>query len=235
MKRIYAEGLQQRTWEKIDILIKWWRRQILKWRGWFSKSGKEEPMRLNNLCGVTLLVFLTIGCSVTYRAQIYSIPSDLQVNEFQGQGEAVSIKNEAREGVVPMGRTLPMQGEEYVVGDPDIDRYFTDLKQVTDVTVSLLAEELSKKGFSVRGDASKSITLKITGIYLAYTALYSTYPSYSCLIQMEYKTSHGYKKTVRSSHSSNHYAEACNNAIMSGVVDLLNDEKLIDFFKSKER
>jgi hypothetical protein len=172
---------------------------------------------------------------VTYRAQIYSIPSDLQVNEFQGQGEAVSIKNEAREGVVPIGRTLPMEGEEYVVGDPDINRYFTDLKQVTDVTASLLAEELSKKGFSVRGDASKSITLKITRIYLAYTALYSTYPSYLCLIEMEYKTSAGYNKTVRFSHSSNHYTEACNSAIMSGVVDLLNDEELIDFFKSKER
>jgi hypothetical protein len=192
-------------------------------------------MRLNNLCGVTLLVFLTIGCSVTYRAEIYSIPSYLQVNEFQGQGEAVSIKNEASEGVVPIGRTLPMEGEEYVVGDPDINRYFTDLKQVTDMTASLLAEELSKKGFSVRGDASKSITLKITGIYLAYTALYSTYPSYRCLIEMEYKTSDGYNKTVRSSHLSNHYAEACNSAIMSGVVDLLNDEELIDFFKSKER
>lgn len=67
-------------------------------------------MRLNNLCGVTLLVFLTIGCSVTYRAQIYSIPSDLQVNEFQGQGEAVSIKNEAREGVVPNRKNITYAG-----------------------------------------------------------------------------------------------------------------------------
>ncbi len=192
-------------------------------------------MRLNNLCGVTLLVFLTMGCSVTYRAEIYSIPSYLQVKEFQGQGEAVSIKNEAKEGVVPIRRTLPTEGQEYVVGEPDIVRYFTDLKQVTDVTASLLAEELSRKGFSVRGDASKSITLNVTGIYLAYTAVYSMYPSYRCFIEMEYTTSDGYKKAVRASHLSDYYAMACNSAIMSGVVDLLNDERLIDFLESKER
>ncbi len=192
-------------------------------------------MRLNNLCGVTLLVFLTIGCSVTYRAEKYAIPSYLQVNEFQGQGETVSIKNEAREGVVPIGRTMPMGSGEYVAGDPDIKRYFTDLKQVTDVTVSLLSEELSKKGFSVRGDASKSISLSVTRIYIAYTAVYSSYPIYSCLIEMEYKTSNGHNKTLRASHLSLDYARACNRAIMSGVVDLLNDDELIDFLKSKER
>ncbi len=192
-------------------------------------------MRLNNLCGVTLLVFLTMGCSVTYRAEIYSIPSYLQVKEFQGQGEAISIKNGAREGVVPIRGTLPMEGQEYVVGEPDIVRYFTDLKQVTDVTASLLTEELSRKGFSVRGDASKSITLNVTGIYLAYTAVYSANPLYRCLIETEYKTSDGYNKKVRASNSSDYYARACNSAIMSGVIDLLNDEELIDFLESKER
>jgi hypothetical protein len=165
---------------------------------------------------------------VTYRAEKYAIPSDLRVNEFQGQGEAVSIKNEAREGVVPIGRTLPMEGEEYVVGDPDARHYFTDLKQVTDVAASVVAEELSKNGFSVRGDASKSITLNVTGIYLAYFNPYLS-SFYFCLIEMEYKTSDGHNKTVRGNHLSDHYAEACNGAIMSGVVDLLNDEKLIDF------
>ncbi len=192
-------------------------------------------MRLNILYRLTLFVFLTAGCTVTYRAGIYPIPPDLQVNEFQSQGEAVSIKSEAKEGLVPIGRTLPMGGEEYVVGDPDIDRYFADLKQVTDVTASLLAEELSKKGFSVRGDASKSITLRVTGIFLAYYALYSTYPSFFCLIEMEYTTSNKYNKTIRASQLSNHYAKACNGAITSGVVNLLNDEAFMEFFKNKER
>jgi len=188
-------------------------------------------MELKNLCRVMLLVFLMMGCSVTYRAKIYPIPSYLQVNDFQGQGEAVSIKNEAREGVVPIGRTLPIGGGEYVLGEPDIKHYFTDLKQVTDVTASLLAEELSKKGFSVRGDASKGITLNVTRIYLL---LYVLSPSYTCVIEMEYTARDRHNKTGRASHSSDHYADACNGAIMKGVVDLLNDEELIDFLKRKE-
>ncbi len=192
-------------------------------------------MRLNILCGLTIFILLTTGCSITYRAGIYAIPDSLQVNEFQGQGESVSIKNEAREGMVPIGKTLPMEGEEYVVGEPDINRYSTDLKQVTDVTASFLAEELSKKGFSVRGDASKSITLTITGIYLAYESPSDGNLFYHCLIEMECKTSDGRKKTIRGSHLSDHYAMACNGALMKGVVDLLNDSKLIDFIKSKER
>ncbi len=191
-------------------------------------------MRLNNLCGIMLLVFLTIGCSVTYRAGIYAIPDYLQVNEFQGQAEAVSIKNEAREGVVPIGKTLPMEGELYLVGALDIRHYSTDLKQVTDVTASFLAEELSKKGFSVRGDASKGITLNVTGIYLIYESPSSINPSYRCLIEMQYTTSDGLIKTVHGSHLSDHYARACNGAITKGVVDLLNDDELIDFLKRKE-
>ncbi len=183
--------------------------------------------------GFVLILLLTTGCSVMYRAEKYAIPPDLEVNEFQGQGKTISIKNEAGEGMVPIRKTLPMEGEEYVVGDPDIKHYFTDLKQVTDVTASLLAEELLKKGFSVRGDAPKSITLNVTGIYLAYTALYSTYPSYNCLIEIEYKISDGYKKTVRTSDLSDHYAEACNGAITRGVVDLLNDERLIEFLMKR--
>lgn len=55
----------------------------MKLRKWYRKPGKEGPMRLNNLCGITLIVFLTMGCSVTYRAEIYPIPPYLQVNEFQ--------------------------------------------------------------------------------------------------------------------------------------------------------
>ncbi len=133
-----------------------------------------------------------------------------------------------------MGKTLPMEGEEYVVGEPDINRYSTDLKQVTDVTASFLAEELSKKGFSVRGDASKSITLNVTGIYLAYENPSDMNPSYHCLIEMECKTSDGRNKTVRDSHLSDHHARACNGAITKAVVDLLNDNELIDFLKRKE-
>ena len=186
-------------------------------------------MRLNNLCGVTLIVFLTIGCSVTYRAVIESIPPYLQVNEFQGQGEAISIKNEAQEGVVRIENTLPIGGE-YYLGEPAVYRYYVDLKQVTDVTVSFLAEELSKKGFSVRGDASKSITLNVTEIDLAYM-----YPSFNCIIEMEYTASDEFNKTISAYHSSNRYARACNGAITRGVVDLLNDEELIDFLKSKGR
>ena len=186
-------------------------------------------MRLNNLCGVALLVFLTMGCSVTYRAVREPIPPFLQVDEFQGQGETISIKNEAKEGVVRIGNTLPI-GDTNYLGEPDIYRYYVDLKQVTDVTISFLAEELSRRGFSVRGDVSKSITLNVTAINLAYI-----YPYYQCFIEMEYTTSDGANQTISSSHASNRYARACNGAITRGVVDLLNDEELVDFLESKER
>ena len=201
----------------------------MKLRKWYRKPGKEESMRLNNLCGVTLIVFLTMGCSVTYRAEIFPIPPYLEVNEFQGEGEAISIKNEAREGVVHIKNTL-FVGGEYYVGEPDVYHYYADLKQVTDVTVSFLAEELSKKGFLVRGDASKSISLNVTGINLAYI-----FPSFHCFIEMEYRISDGFNQTVSAYHSSDRYARACNGAITRGVVELLNDEDLIDFLKSKER
>ena len=186
-------------------------------------------MRLNKLCGVTLIVFLTMGCSEIYRAEIYPIPPYLQVNEFQGQGEAISIKNEAAERVVYIENILHVGGE-YYLGEPDVYHYYADLKQVTNVAVSFLSEELSKKGFSVQRDASKSITLNVTGINLAYF-----FPYYHCIIKMKYTISGGFSQTVSTYHAADRYARACNGAIMRGVVDLLKDEELIDFFKSKER
>lgn len=186
-------------------------------------------MQLNKLCGVTLIAFLTMGCSEIYRAEIYPIPPYLQVTELQGKGEAISIKNEAGEGVVHIENILHVGGE-YYLGEPDIYHYYADLKQVTDVAVSFLAEELSKKGFSVQRDASKSITLNVTGINLAYF-----FPYYHCIIKMEYTTSGGFNQTISTYHAADRYARACNGAITRGVVDLLKDEELIDFLKSKER
>ncbi len=173
-------------------------------------------MRLNILFGVTLFVFLTTGCSITYRAGIYPIPSDLKVKEFQGQREAISLKSEATEGKVYIGTADPYS-------------YYADLKQVSDLTVSFLGGELSKRGFSVMSDAPKSITLNVTGINLTYTI-----GVYHCNVKMEYATNEGHRQLLFPYNSSGLYNRACNGAIMKGVADLLNDQNLIDFLKSKE-
>ncbi len=182
------------------------------------------------LVAVTSFVFLVAGCSMTYRPRIYPIPPDLYVEEYQGRGEPITIKNEANEGVVPIEKILPI-GPDYISGDLDFNRYYTDLRQVTDATASLLAEELSERGFSLRGDASKSITLNVTGIYLLYE--YPEYSPYQCVIETEYTTSDGHNQTVRAGQSSDHYADACNGAIVKGVVNLLNDVELIEFLTKR--
>jgi hypothetical protein len=174
-------------------------------------------MRLTILGAITLFVFLTAGCSITYRAGIYPIPPDLKVKEFQGRGEAISIKNGAIEGKVYIGTADPYS-------------YYADLKQVTDLTVSFLGGELSKRGFSVKMDAIKSITLNITGVNLTYTI-----GVYHCNVKMEYTTSEGYRQLLFPYNSSGLYNRACNGAITKGVADLLNNERLIDFLESKER
>jgi hypothetical protein len=153
---------------------------------------------------------------MTYRAGIYPIPPDLKIKEFQGEGEAVSIKSGAIEEVVFIGET--------------IFNYYADIKQVNDVAVSLLGEELSKRGFSVQRDAPKSITLNVTQINLEYMII-----SYRCDLKIEYSTSDGYRRIFFSDNSSGRYNKACNGAITRGVVDLLNDRKLIDFLKRKEK
>jgi len=174
-------------------------------------------MRLNIIFGVTLFVFLTTGCAMTYRAGIYPIPSDLQIKEFQGEGEAISFKSEPIEGVI-------------FVGAVGVLKYYADIKQVTDVTVSFLGEELSKRGFSVRRDATKSITLNVAGMTLTHTI-----GSCQCNIKIEYATSDGYRRIYFAYNSGGLCERACDGAITKGVANLLNDEKLIDFLKSKER
>jgi len=48
---------------------------------------------------------------------------------------------------------------------------------------------------------------------------------------MEYATNDGHNQTVRGGQLSDHYASACNGAIMKGVVDLLDDEELREFLR----
>jgi hypothetical protein len=175
------------------------------------------PMRLNILWGGTLLVLLTTGCSLTYRAGIYPIPPDLRVREFQGQGEPIAIKNGAKDGKVYIGTASPYS-------------YYADLNQLTDVTVSFLGAELSKRGFSLQGDAPKSITLNVIGMDLTYTI-----GVYHCRAKIEYIRSDGYKQLFFPYNASGLQERACNGTITRGIAELLNDEKFIDFLKSKER
>ncbi len=174
-------------------------------------------MRLNILCALTIFALLMTGCSITYRAGIYPIPADLKVNEFQGEGEPISINSEAIEGVKYIGTASPYS-------------HYADMKQVTDVTASFLGAELSKRGFSVQRDAIKSITLNVSQMNLTYTIAV-----YHCTMELEYATSDGYKRIISPYNSGGTYNRACNGAITRGVVDLLNDSKLIDFLKRKER
>ena len=174
-------------------------------------------MRLNILCGLMIFAFLMTGCSITYRAAIYAIPPDLKVKEFQGEGEPISIKGEAIEGVV-------------FIGNPSPYSYYADMKQVTDVAVSFLGAELSKRGFSVQRDGIKSITLNVTEMNLAYTI-----GSFHCNMKMEYATSDGSSRIIFPYNSGATYKRACNGAITKGVVDLLNDKKLIDTLKSEKK
>lgn len=168
--------------------------------------------------GITLFVFLTTGCAKTYRAAIYPIPPVFKVKEFQGQGEAVSIRSE------------PMEGEIFIGTIGGSRSYYADIKQVSDVIASFLAEELSKRGFLVQRDAPKSITLNVykinLGIYLEL---------YRCNIKMFYRTSDGFGREFLAYNAGWNPDRACNGAITRGVADLLNDEKLIDFLKSSER
>lgn len=166
------------------------------------------------LCGLTLFVLLTTGCAWTYRAEIYPIPPDLKVKEFKGQGEAISIKSEPIEGLVN-------------IGNAHSSSYYADLKQVTDVTVSFLTEELSKRGFLVQRDVPKSITLNVTGMNLALTI-----GSCHCTMRIEYATSDGRRRIFSPYNSSTLYPRACNGALTKGIADLLNDEKLINFLIS---
>lgn len=55
-------------------------------------------------CGLTLFVLLTTGCAWTYRAEIYPIPPDLKIDEFQGEGKAISIESEPIQGWVKIGK-----------------------------------------------------------------------------------------------------------------------------------
>jgi hypothetical protein len=169
------------------------------------------------IIGVTTFAFLMTGCSITYRAGIYPIPSDLKVKEFRGEGEFISINNEAAEGAKYIGTASPYT-------------HYADMKQVTDVTASFLGAELSKRGFSVQRDAIKTITLNVIEVNLTYTIAV-----YHCNMKMEYATSDGYKRIIFPYNSGGTYNRACNGAVTRGIVDLLNDSKLIDFLKSKER
>ena len=58
---------------------------------------------------------------------------------------------------------------------------------------------------------------------------------YHCRAKIGYARSDGYKQLFYPYNASGLQDRACNGTITRGIAELLNDEKLIDFLKSKER
>jgi hypothetical protein len=154
---------------------------------------------------------LVSGCTKHYIAGVYPIPDELLKTRFTSKLSVTLIN---RYGDKP----LPA-----LIGQADPYTFYGDLKQMTDTLVTLLSQELSKRGMVVRDNGEKIIQLQVKSMVMAYHFTNRT------TITVNVTTTNGYSRDFAETNSSMMYQKSFDGAITKAVAAILNDEDIINY------
>jgi uncharacterized lipoprotein YajG len=162
---------------------------------------------------VTLLAMvMLIGCTKHYTAGIYPIPSEFLKTEFASKSTITLINDYGEKPYnVRMGVT-------------DAYTYYGDLKQITEVSVTLLSEELAKRGMIVKTNGDKTIRLKVKNMFIVYH-----FYVFRATIVLSVEATNGYSREFAETNSSGLYQRSLDGAISRVIAAVLNDEDIVKY------
>ena len=185
------------------------------------------------------------GCTLThnYKPSVYPISPKLITTQFKSNS-TVSVINVAPENGVVM-LFWKEQGTTHT--------YYGDLQKITETAVSILSEELSKRGMNVSNsgdDRSKTLKLKVTNVsidlifapwYLNFLIEAIAFPyagmgkqhgiKYEANVQLDVETGNGYKCEYSVTNSGFTISTTCDRSISRVIAKVFNDPIIIDYLK----
>ncbi len=173
------------------------------------------PITRLSLCWV-VLGLLACGCTIKhdYQWREYKIaPDRVSAPSTLGRGSAVSIIN------------AQPNAESKMLGYIGGHQYYGSLNQLTDAVVTQLSQELGSRNVKVSDNAPK--TLKVAVLNTKYTL-----GSWMLRVEMDLRVEaeDGYARTINVSNRSPGTVDGgFNGAVALGVIEILNDPKVIAY------
>lgn len=175
------------------------------------------PITRLSLCWVALGL-LACGCTIKhdYGWREYAIaPDRVSAPSTLGRGSAVSIVN------------AQPNAESKMLGYLGPHQYYGSLNQLTDAVVTQLSQELRSRDVTVSENAPK--TLKVAVLNTKYTL-----GSWMLRVDMDLhvEAGDGYTRTINVSNRSPGTVDGgLNGAVALGVIEILNDPKVIAYLR----
>ncbi len=167
---------------------------------------------MKKLVILSVIMMMLIGCTKHYTAGIYPIPRELLKAEFESKSTITLINDYGEKSYnIQMGVT-------------DAYTYYGDLKQITEVSVTLLSEELAKRGMVVKTNGDKTIRLKVKNMFIVYH-----FYVYRATIVLSVETTNGYSREFAETNSSGVYQRSLDGAISRVIAAVLNDEDIVKY------
>ena len=161
---------------------------------------------------ILVAMVVLIGCTRHYIAGIYPIRSELLTTGFTGKS-TITLINDYGE------KSYNIQ-----VGVTDAFTYYGDLKQITEVSATLLSEELTKRGMIVKTNGDKTIRLKVKNMFMVYHMF-----GYRATIVLSVGAGNEYSREFAETNSSGLDQRCLDGAISNVIAAVLNDEDFVNY------
>jgi hypothetical protein len=114
--------------------------------------------------------------------------------------------------------------------------YYANLREMTDTAVSLLSQELSKRGMTVKdigNDKPKILKLTVTRIHVTpiNAPLYFTGMGCRATVHLSVETGDGHKRDYSTTNDASYPERACDGSISKVIANVLNDSSFIEYLK----
>jgi len=163
---------------------------------------------------VVIFTIHTIGCSVIYVPEPGAISTEV-VPTLNGSGN-ITLNNTQSDDTI---RKLGTAGFGTMKGD---------LHSWTNAAITLIKTELKRHGLTVAFPAEKSLSIKVTKAGLDVHGLqFAGAPR--CRMEMEVKTSGGYKTNISSEGEAISPPGSCDEAMSQAIVKLFRDKQIITY------
>ena len=167
---------------------------------------------MKKLVVLLAMVSLLFGCARIYRPGIYPIPKELLTTKFTSKS-TVTLINDYGE-----------KSYNICIGATETYTFYGDLRQITEVSVTLLSEELTKRGMIVRTDGDKTIRLKIRNMFGVYHI-----GIFRASMVLSVAVANGYLRDFFETNSSWNYQRSFDGAISKVIAAVLNDENIVKY------
>jgi len=140
------------------------------------------------------------------------IPKELLKTDFTGKS-TITLINDYGE-----------KASKILIETTETNSYYGDLRQITGASITLLSEELTKRGMLVQANGDKMISLRVKNMFGDYQI-----GVFRTSIILSVAAANGYSREFVETNSAWNYQSSFDGTISKVIAAVLNDENIVKY------